>query len=631
MKAIVLKIGVAILALSALGCGKKQQDAQPTDIVHESTSEPTLAVANITNTVPWRSGELGVYRVEMSSRLADSSNHLLLDLSVEAHLHVAVQRVQGSRTTLSLALVGPLVRLEGDDPSRTSAQAASLQDELTQPFVGTFHRGAMEEMGFSSGASAFAVGVRRTLLSGLQVPVLSPDARSIEAREFDANGEVVVRYTKIDEGSWRLEKQSYVRGLYENDGADAMQQGPRPVLKSAKGNLLMADGRLVRAERSDVVHVDIMDAGGMRSHTALSVALDTTAPPPDASLLSLDASAMTVLAADKPWHTPLDIGAMDAARMEGLTFDAVLKALVAKAKDPRRRGLWSKKNDETASEVQAKDAAEWTEDWSRYFSALPAFFRQQPQTLKRAEKEIRRGSPATTSLIGGLSSSGIAAAQQLLLKLARDTKLDAALRESALRNVAQCRQPTVETAEALRALYADAFSKRYAVFGTGIISRKLRESGDEAAALAGVNWLLSLLQTESVAAERRDILRGLANAGHPAVLAPMERLLASDVMLDRAGALEALRLVRDPVVDERIAHHLRASVEPEGAVREAAVQAASTRRSADPLRQALIAAAKTDPEKRVRGLAFKLLRQWSAHDPALVPIIASMAEFHEPS
>jgi hypothetical protein len=47
----------------------------------------------------------------------------------------------------------------------------------------------------------------------------------------------------------------------------------------------------------------------------------------------------------------------------------------------------------------AQRAAEaWTEDWARYFAALPAFFRQLPETLSAAEEAVRAGHPATASL-----------------------------------------------------------------------------------------------------------------------------------------------------------------------------------------------------------------------------------------
>jgi hypothetical protein len=619
-----LKIGVWVLALSAAGCRDREPAASPAD---RASGQAVVDTATATGDPagPWEAGWQGVYRVTMSSRLQDASGHLLLGLSLEGDLHVAVQRVLGPRVALSLAFTAPQVSLEGDDPARTAAQAASLRSELALPFVGTFENGVLSSMGFGKGASAFAVGVRRTVLSLLQTPPAQGGQAVTESREFDANGQVRVRYTQTGEGLWQAEKQAYLRGLYESDDDDPERRSPRPALESATGMLSVQGGRLARAERSDVVRVDLMGTGGMRSHTAGTLVLNPGAPPPASALLSLDASAMTVLSAGSPWRTPLDIGAMDSARMEGLDFDTVLKALVARAKDPRRRGLWAKKNEAAVDAAQVKDATEWTHDWSRYFTALPAFFRQQPQTLKRAEKEIRKGSPAATSLIGGLSSSGVAAAQQILLALARDEKLDAGLREAALRNLAQCNLPTVETAEAMRAMFTDEFSKRYAVYGTGIISRKLRESGEDAAALAGVNWLLSLLEGETDVPARRDILRGLANAGHPVVLPSMGKLLTSDVASDRAGALEALRLVDDPAVDALIAQRLNPKAEPERAVREAAVQAASTRSPAVPLRQAVIDAAQTDPEKRVKTLAMKLLRQWVSNDPSLQPIIDSIA------
>lgn len=131
-----------------------------------------------------------------------------------------------------------------------------------------------------------------------------------------------------------------------------------------------------------------------------------------------------------------------------------------------------------------------------------------------------------------------------------------------MRNLVQCRLPTEETAKAVRALYDDSLLSRFCIMGVGIIARKFQEEGKVEAAEENVTWLLELLKNTKTGSVRRDILRGIANSAHPMVFDEMKRLIAEGGINERAGAVEAIRLLKFQEVDRIIAQHLNFNQEP---------------------------------------------------------------------
>jgi hypothetical protein len=318
--------------------------------------------------------------------------------------------------------------------------------------------------------------------------------------------------------------------------------------------------------------------------------------------------------------------AMDHERMKGLTFEQTLRALVARSRDPRKKALWAAKNDHAADPMDKKNAETWTEDWARYFAALPAFFRQKPETLKRAEREIREDNPATASLLGGLSSSGSPAAQKVLARLAKDETLDMKIRESALRNLVQCTRPTEKTADIVWAFTDDSDFTRLAVFGIGIIARKMRKSGEVETASKYVSKLIDRLGEVEDPHQKRDVLRGISNSGDPAAMDAVAPLFNAEEPAVRGGAVEAVRLMEIPEADRLIAEKISFKTEDTAGVRASAIRAAANRSQEDPILAALLEAAQFDPDMKVKKESRKLLYSWSNGNPELVAKLEAIAD-----
>ncbi|MBN2340648.1 MAG: hypothetical protein JXX29_06420 [Deltaproteobacteria bacterium] len=560
------------------------------------------------------------YELSFSSALSSANGSSLMNLRFTASLDV-MSVSESDEQKAVFVCTDPQLVVDGEvDASKMKL----VQQELSAPVIGIFTDGRLSRLQFTPGLSTFSVGIWRSLLSYLQVSDSPNGEHGFNVAEYDGNGQYEAMYTRDSVGKkWSKKKLKYTKGLWEN-ALSASEHHPVPVLVSSAMELVTDGKHLSQISAQDSVKVAIAGSGHLLSVTSLQLTSSREVPKMARTISQLPAKMMT-LDASEPFLADLPEEAMDRQRMAGLTFEQLLEALKAKAVDPNRDNLWQKKNEETADSSQLEAAAEWTEDWSKYFSALPAFFRQQPQTLKRAEAEIRLGSAATRSLLGGLSSAGTQETQRLLLKLALDKKLDVKTREGAIRNLVQCRKPTWETAQSVWKLRDHELLSRYALFGTGIIARKLNQEGRFENGNELVDKLIAELDTGKDADTRRDILRGLSNSADERILPTMKRLLRGDDVSDRAGALEALRLLGGGAVDELIALHLDETTEPVAAVRLVAIQTAARRERREPLLSALIAAAKTDSDTRTKREARRVLFGWSQDLPELKQILENIA------
>lgn len=611
---------------------KPPSDAQKTEAVDSASARQQVSKAtkDVAPSEPlvlfrWPDGAQR-FALSMISSLSSTGGGELMKVMLQGNLDVLAVD-ENDKTSLLLTISAPTLTLQGsDDPSKLAA----LQDEISTPFQGVYKNGKLEKMRFVPGSSTFAVGIWRSVLSYLQIADSKEGASPFSTDEYDNNGRYRALYTQVKTADqWQKQKVQYAQSLQENDFTP-LESGrtPVPVLISSAGEIVLNNGRLLRVVFDDRLKMALAGSGSLISSTEMELTAAQEAPDMSPVAASLPKKLM-VLRADEPFTAELPLDAMDVQRMEGLTFDTLLEALIAKANDPNRQKLWDKKNDKDAPKGQNAAAQKWTADWSRYFSAIPAFFRQQPKTLKRAEKEIRNGSPAARSLIGGLSSTGTQAAQDILLKLALDESLDIKVRESAVRNLVQCRLPTEKTAQSVMKLADHEVLSRYALYGVGIYARKFRTAGNVDFSAELVGWLLEKLGAESDAGNRRDLLRALSNTADDAILQPMTRLLQSAEPGDRAGALEALRLLTVNQVDAVLAERMIEANEPSELVRITAVQTAARRDRENPVLAALIAAAQKDSGKKVKREARRVLFGWSNDLPELKQTLETIAAADE--
>ena len=573
--------------------------------------------------------KIHAYTATLKSTMSAGASQVMLQLNMASEVNLFPAETKSEEDLLLMVLVNPEVHIEGERRPSLE-QEKRLRQELAQPVWGRYRGGKLQKLYLPKRPSAFAVGIWRTLLSGIQVAApINGQQQSFETTEFDNNGEYQVVYNHIEAGKWEKRKLSYVKGLHLPDSESPVGLAPTPKLKTSKGEVIIAGDGLHAVTLDESINVPLTEGSRLSGTTALHIARsgDGTATKPGATVAP--PSNALVLSASEPYAQALPVDAMDDQRMRGLTFDDTLKALVARSRDPRRKALWEKQEQKHGRAKDDTVAKAWTEDWSRYFIALPAFFRQQPETLKIAENQIRKGSPATQSLFGGLSSSGSPGAQALLARLALDQKLDRELRLSAVRNLVQCKMPTKETAEVVWGMAGDSILSRYSVFGIGIIARKLRKAGETESAGLILSNLINRLGSISDPNEKRDVLRGISNTGDPAAYESIKPLIADPNPTIRGGAVEAVRLMEIPEADRLIADRILLENEPAAGVRVSAINSASNRSHEEPLLSVLIDAASNDPEDKVRRAARKVLLAWSRDTLALKPILAQIADADE--
>lgn len=617
-----MSIFLSCMLLSAISSCK---ESKPEKNAIDSTSKTAVAEKSVSPLVIYEWQKAAVFDFSLENELKNQADIAMLKMLVTAACRVTPEQKEDD-TILLLELSNVHLEGTGAETQGQEDKLLVLEAELQRAVSATYRAGVLKKLSFPKNSSSFAVGIWRALLSSLQIATAADGKIPFEIEEQDANGTYVARYEKANTaGQFLKKKLRYTKGMYAQQGAQqhptqslASTDGPKPDVIRSAGLIDVQQNTIVQLVQEDTVEVALMEAGKLVNSSTLS--LKRSSKPFVSSPIAQLVFEMETIPSDKPWQPEFPIDAMDASRMGDLTFDDLLAALVAKAGDANRK-LVGKKNDEAVDEKDVAGAQKWMADWSRYFSALPAFFRQQPETIKRAEKEIRKGSPATTSLLGGLSSAGTPESQRLLLQLASDTSLSDDVRGAAARNLVQCRLPTEDTAKAVRDLHDNPLLSRFYIMGIGIIARKLQEDGKPDAAEENVAWLLELLKGTKEGAVRRDILRGIANSAHPMVFEEMKRLIREGGVNDRAGAIEAIRLLKFGEVNNIVATHLDFHQESSSFVREAAVAAAAVREPIDPIRGALIDAATNDPHKQVKRKMLQVLKEWSKKDESLIPII----------
>ena len=129
--------------------------------------------------------------------------------------------------------------------------------------------------------------------------------------------------------------------------------------------------------------------------------------------------------------------------------------------------------------------------------------------MDRAVQIITKKDDAATQLMDALSSAGTPPAQEALLGIAENSKLDKALRQRSAIALGRVANAEPATVSALTQLLHIQGLETAACYDLGTISRRLRESGNFAAADAIVETLVKeLKESKERRLERRRV------AGH---------------------------------------------------------------------------------------------------------------------
>ncbi|MEO8902235.1 MAG: hypothetical protein ABI488_10155, partial [Polyangiaceae bacterium] len=220
--------------------------------------------------------------------------------------------------------------------------------------------------------------------------------------------------------------------------------------------------------------------------------------------------------------------------------------------------------------------------------------------------------------------AGTPEAQQALVTLSNDPKLDVRMRRAAAFSLIRTDPATPDTVSALEAHLAAGDALRlHALFGLGTIARRLRDRGVTDRSEAIVRGLERNLSTAATLPERVDALRAIANSGAASAFDQVKPYLQANEVPVQAAAVDAIRLMVRPEIDGVIAAVL---AQPDNTLQGAALNALSVRKPSPVLASALAQVAKSAVSPGLRVRAVRVMGQWLPQRPELRSSLEALAQ-----
>lgn len=595
MRARWLGVFVTAWGLAGAGCnGSKSSPPAPSD------SAPVLRAS-------WLPDLRYDYKAQLvtTTRLSTQAQK---DLTVElkGSLQISVLAVEGQRVELAFVLDRAELHSKGEveDP-----QLGAIAKELAQPAWFELTDGVVSKQGFARGLSAPAVSALRTLASAFQLPGTPASAGSVTVSELDGTGRYQAKYERDAKAPVLLKSKLHFDELLvagQIQAADRARLVPKVLSSSYRLSFGSAGLRSIRG--GDELESSLMGAV-LRTNSQLELELERPPARPQAPLVRAQVrAAVAEIAPSAAYGVAPTRDSFDAMRWDGRSFEALLAALEKQARQPTGAELVASANGVPRSEAeQAAAKARLARDLVA-FSSLVALLRQKPETLASLERAVLAKSGAAAGLLDALGSVGTPAAQALLVKLVLGDKLPRQLLGSAATSLIRSEHPTAETLAALESMTTHPVLADFGVYGLGTAARKLREAGDVTRADDLARRLVSGLNAATNEPAKVRFLRGLANSGSPQVLDAVKPLLKDPDEQLRSAALEALRLVQAPAVDQLTAELMQR--DERGSVRATALRVAAARPPSDTLDAAVGAVSLKDSDAAVRQQAVELLARW---------------------
>lgn len=601
-----------LLALSTLsglsqGCSRSSAatEASPAVVASAAAGQAELE---------WPPLKVLRYQLELKSASATTLAGVPFKLGLAAVVELVALERAGEKSALLMRLREPKLTVEGAEPNDDGA----LAKELGQPYWLALERGKIVETRISEGLSGQAVSILRTISSGLQLSTPSGGATQTKpwtAKEFDATGEYEARYEALPDGSIRRQKQRFVETLITGKVTAVQRAAVLPQVLQANATLL-AKGRLLEKVTSrEQLKSQLLGSESVTVTTELSLVRDGEPPaPPTPEMLKLTGDLLP-LSPSRAYGVSDARAAFDALRAENANIDGVLAALEKVATKPDKRALVGAVNDQDVNASGQEPAKQQLSERTNELSKLTGLLRVKPETITVVEAAIVKGSPAASMLLDGLSAAGTDAAQQALGRLVATEKLSAELRAAAATSMIRVAHASPATIELLRGLIHDPVLQEHAIFGLGTAARRLAENEQAARSDAIVDVLISGLAQAKTTQDRVRWLRGIANSGAAKALPPVLPLVDDKDRQLRSAALEAMRLMKSPRVDEVVTQRLKD--EPLALVRETALQVVVFRGPNRAAEQALLQLAQNDSDRAIKSAARRALVLWAKANPGL--------------
>lgn len=408
------------------------------------------------------------------------------------------------------------------------------------------------------------------------------------ATERDSAGTYFAVYRRRAPGELIKKKLEYIAvdGAAEGSGASlgvTVDASETRILVDDAQNILTLDSQ----EKLHLSAMSGMPAFGIDMHVSLGGPVVTTTA--TALVGSLDRVRSSLESMPIVTHRPGDKEALarrDARLVQGSSWEAIIAPL----------------RDTPTDEATV--------------ARLEAWLRQHAQDAAKAKDLAGANDDALArTVLSSLGVAGTPEAQAALCALALDQSAAKERRRLAMEALVRTSEPTAATFSTLVRLLDDREPRirRQALFMAGTVAR-LGYAAHAKEASQVESLLLDRFSSCSGAA-CADLMVALGNLGTSKVMSAIERGLRPDESSTvRAEAARSLRLVRDPAADQRLAALIQEDRAP--AVREAAIFASGFRPLA-PLLEPLVRAVTDDAVDYVRIAAIGALGGHLAESPRI--------------
>ncbi|MET0402624.1 MAG: HEAT repeat domain-containing protein, partial [Cystobacter sp.] len=527
-----------------------------------------------------------------------------MDLTLEGEWKVGVVAVEAERVHLRVNLEASAFELsvEGQDALSPEVRRA-MGVSMAKPFFLTVeHTGRVAFTHFEENVDDLSRGILRTLVASSQFVVrgaLSDTWHTDE--ETDTTGRYQATYQRRAPGRVEKTRQAYTH-LTTPEGLEAM--GPDVKVSVSARAMFELGEDLWTQTLQTAEHLEVDTGEGMpRVYNDTSVTLRLLARQWDASLKGAFEATLGMLDTAPLANyqgRPADPLKHHRQILGNRTFEDLMRALRALPEEKKAREY----------------------ERTQVLEQLRALFMLKPEEALKVPDLLRSSGLAPDALspmLGALSAASTPAAIQSLAKAGADASLSADVRLDAVSALGMAGEPTREGVDALRNLTRDPnpMLRDTASLAMGNAAYQMTDD-DARGTQALLHELKNTYRSATTPEQQALALRALGNTRAPDALETLRDALRSNSMQVRQSAIEALRNIPGPEVDQLLTRTLL--TDPAHQVRRAAVFACGFRPLA-PLLPALSQALQKDTADGVRTDIVYLLGTLRASVPEATPLL----------
>jgi hypothetical protein len=592
------------MTLVAFACNSGLEHSSETSTV-ASVSTP---LEESKEAIHWPTSNVLLYELEMSSHVSLIESESATEMRLTGNVEAVGITIPGAKsaTALFLRVADPRLQVPGTPDTQFSEIIKELSVGCLVEFEGT----TIKALRLPTAHSEVAKTLFQTLGSYFQMGAPFKRLATGETDGRDSTGQYRLKYSELGSASrFALKKTSYVPVRLNGKFTSRLSVDIKPEVISSEGTVDFASDRIETLTYREELRSDLLNSGSMVAKNSAKLVFRSQSAPNSPLISSELVSQWPRVDTEKSLKPTADRDTFDVSKIGNFTFESALRELVANASTG-------------SSNEPAERSKTRVTNYNRAFSALSALLHNS-ESLSKAERHIRSGGSSSNALLQALAATDTPDAQRLLVTLVESGKLTPSLRQTGILSLMRVEHPSSATITSLLEWLDIKDLHTYAIYGLGTLSRRLRESGDEAMSSRASAALGEQLTRSTDRAERVHALRGIANSGDPKLFETLLPLTSDPDDTIRGAAFEAMRLMPRPEVDVLLAERLPS--ESSHFALRAELNAAKARTPSATLAQALTSVAKTSTDTQSRYRAVKLMASWRNERPELAPILAQVA------